>query len=139
MNRLLYNYQLSTVHYQLQWHHAWVETKLSSAELKAAGVRPGSRVVVGKHRKQPFRLGDYIASYTLDNKASVAILPALAEQLPEPAVDVYLVASAKEEVGAIGALYFTQNQPLDAIIALEICPLAGCREAPRHNLRFGVG
>jgi len=123
VNRLLYNYQLSTVHYQLQWHHAWVETKLSSAELKAAGVRPGSRVVVGKHRKQPFRLGDYIASYTLDNKASVAILPALAEQLPEPAVDVYLVASAKEEVGAIGALYFTQNQPLDALIALEICPL----------------
>ncbi|MGL4883626.1 MAG: M42 family peptidase, partial [Waterburya sp.] len=31
---------------------------------------------------------------------------------------------AKEEVGAIGALYFTQNQTLDALIALEICPLA---------------
>jgi putative aminopeptidase FrvX len=35
-----------------------------------------------------------------------------------------LVASAKEEVGAIGALYFTQNQRLDALIALEICPLS---------------
>jgi putative aminopeptidase FrvX len=54
----------------------------------------------------------------------VAILLALAQQLKTPVVDTYLVASAKEEVGAIGALYFTQNQRLDALIALEICPLS---------------
>ncbi|MFM2312609.1 MAG: hypothetical protein RLZZ04_1885 [Cyanobacteriota bacterium] len=108
----------------LMWEDAWVETKCSLAELTSFGVRPGTRVVVGKHRKQPFRLKDYIASYTLDNKASVAILLALAEQVTKPAVDVYLVASAKEEVGAIGALYFTQNQTLESLIALEICPLA---------------
>jgi putative aminopeptidase FrvX len=108
----------------LRWEDAWVETKLSATELAEVGVRPGSRVVVGKHRKRPIRLKDYIASYTLDNKASVAILLALAEDLREPVVDVYLVASAKEEVGAIGALYFTQNHRLDALIALEICPLS---------------
>ncbi|HHP7230611.1 MAG TPA: M42 family peptidase [Xenococcaceae cyanobacterium] len=106
------------------WEDGWIETKCTLAELAAAGVRPGTRVLVGKHRKQPFRLKDYIASYTLDNKASVAILLALAENLQQPAKDVYLVASAKEEVGAIGALYFTQNQALEALIALEICPLA---------------
>lgn len=116
----------------LQWEDAWVDTKCSTTELEAAGVHPGSRVVVGKHRKRPIRLKDYIASYTLDNKASVAILLALAEQLKEPVVDVYLVASAKEEVGAIGALYFTQNQSLDALIALEICPLA-----PEYPIRAG--
>lgn len=108
----------------LLWENAWVVTKCTQTELAAAGIRPGSRVVVGKHRKQPFRLKDYIASYTLDNKASVAILLALAESLKDPIVDVYLVASAKEEVGAIGALYFTQNHNLDALIALEICPLS---------------
>lgn len=108
----------------LKWENAWIETKCTAAELAEAGIRPGTRMVVGKHRKQPLRLKDWIASYTLDNKASVAILLALAEYLTEPAVDVYLVASAKEEVGAIGALYFTQRQPLDALIALEICPLA---------------
>lgn len=106
------------------WEDCWVETKSTLEELEQAGIRPGSRVLVGKHRKKPFRLKDYIASYTLDNKASVAILLALAEHLKQPAVDVYLVASAKEEVGAIGALYFTQNQTLDALIALEICPLS---------------
>jgi len=108
----------------LKWENVWIETKCTAEELAEAGIRPGTRMVVGKHRKQPIRLKDWIASYTLDNKASVAILLGLAECLKEPAVNVYLVASAKEEVGAIGALYFTQRQPLDALIALEICPLA---------------
>lgn len=108
----------------LTWQNAWIETKCTVEELNTFGVRPGTRVVIGKHRKQPFRLKDYIASYTLDNKASVAILLALADKIVNPPVDIYLVASAKEEVGAIGALYFTQNQKLDALIALEICPLA---------------
>ncbi|MEL6232594.1 MAG: M42 family peptidase [Cyanobacteria bacterium J06627_3] len=108
----------------VHWETAWVETKLSTAELVQAGIRAGTRMVVGKHRKRPFRLGDYIASYTLDNKASVAILLGLAEQVKTPPVDVYLVASAKEEVGAIGALYFSQRQRLSRLIALEICPLA---------------
>jgi len=108
----------------LHWEDAWIETLCPIEELEAAGVRPGTRMVIGKHRKRPFRLNDYVASYTLDNKASVAILLALAETLRQPAVDIYLVASAKEEVGAVGALYFTQNQTLDALIALEIAPLA---------------
>ncbi|MBW4574915.1 MAG: M42 family peptidase [Aphanothece sp. CMT-3BRIN-NPC111] len=108
----------------VRWENAWIETKCTPEELEEAGIRPGTRMVVGKHRKRPLRLKDYIASYTLDNKASVAILLALAEQLKTPAVDTYLVASAKEEVGAIGALYFTQNHRLDALIALEVCPLS---------------
>ncbi|MBX2865111.1 MAG: M28 family peptidase [Leptolyngbyaceae cyanobacterium MAG.088] len=112
----------------VRWETAWVETKLSTPELVQAGIRAGTRMIVGKHRKRPFRLGEHIASYTLDNKASVAILLALAEQIKNPSVDVYLVASAKEEVGAIGALFFSQRQKLSRLIALEICPLS--REYP---------
>ncbi|MBW4449360.1 MAG: M42 family peptidase [Spirirestis rafaelensis WJT71-NPBG6] len=108
----------------VKWENAWIETKCRAEELEAAGIRPGTRMVIGKHRKHPVRLKNHIASYTLDNKASVAILLALAERVKQPAVDVYLVASAKEEVGAIGALFFSQNQQLDAMIALEICPLS---------------
>lgn len=116
----------------VRWQDAWVETKCTPQELEGAGVRPGTRMVVGKHRKRPFRMGDYIASYTLDNKASVAILLALAETVKEPPGDIYLVASAKEEVGAIGALYFTNRQRLSALIALEICPLA-----PEYPIKDG--
>ncbi|MFP4320012.1 MAG: M42 family metallopeptidase [Phormidium sp.] len=108
----------------VKWQNAWVETKQSPAELAALGIRPGTRVVVGKHRKRPLRLQDYIASYALDNKASLAILLELAARLKRPPVTVYLVASAKEEVGALGALYFSNHNLLDALIALEICPLA---------------
>lgn len=143
----------------VRWEDAWIETKRSAEELREAGIRPGTRVVIGKHRKAPFRLQDYVASYTLDNKASLAILLELAARVSQPSVDVYLVASAKEEVGAIGALYFTQHftssliqrvvqteklllqapespepgaawrsllqaAPLEALIALEICPLS---------------
>ncbi len=106
------------------WETAWVETKQSPEVLAAAGIRPGTRMVIGKHRKAPLRLGDYIASYTLDNKASVAILLALAQRLVKPAVSLYLVFSAKEELGAIGALYFSHRTRLEALIALEICPLS---------------
>jgi putative aminopeptidase FrvX len=108
----------------VRWENAWIETKCTLEELDLAGVRPGTRIVVGKHRKRPLRLKDYIASYTLDNKASLAILLALAKNLTQPIYDTYLVASAKEEVGAVGALYFSGKQRLDALIALEICPLA---------------
>lgn len=112
----------------VEWPMAWVETKRSATELDILGIRPGTRMVVGKHRKQPFKMGAHIASYTLDNKASLAILLALAETIKSPPIDIYLVASAKEEVGAIGALYFTQRTKIDQLIALEICPLS--REYP---------
>jgi putative aminopeptidase FrvX len=108
----------------VRWENAWIETKCTLEELAIAGVRPGTRMVVGKHRKRSFRMKDYIASYTLDNKASIAILLTLAKTLKDPRVDTYLIASAKEEVGAIGALYFTNRHRLDALIALEICPLS---------------
>ena len=83
----------------VRWEDAWIETKCTPEELELAGIRPGTRIVVGKHRKRPIRLKDYIASYTLDNKASLAILLALAKNLKQPVYDTYLVASAKEEVG----------------------------------------
>jgi putative aminopeptidase FrvX len=106
----------------LKWESVWIDTKLTQVELADAGIRPGTRMVIGKHRKAPFRLGDFIASYTLDNKASLAILLSLSERLKTPSVDVYLVMTSKEEVGAIGGMYFTQMHKLEAMIALEICP-----------------
>lgn len=108
----------------VRWEDAWIETKLSLEELTQAGVRPGTRMVIGRHRKAPFRIRDHIASYALDNRASLAILLELAGRLRKPAPRICLLASAKEEVGAVGALYFTRNRKVDALIALEVCPIA---------------
>jgi putative aminopeptidase FrvX len=92
--------------------------------LEERGIRVGSRTVIARERKRPLRLGGHVASYTLDNKASIAIMLELARRLDNPASNVLLVASTKEEVGAVGALYLTQHQQVDALIALEIIPLA---------------
>ena len=107
----------------LKWENAWIETKQTTDDLRRAGIRPGTRGVVGRHRKRPFLLGsDHIASYALDNRASLAILTLLAEHLKQPRYHVLLAATANEEVGAIGAQYFTFAQRPDVLIALEICP-----------------
>jgi putative aminopeptidase FrvX len=105
-----------------RWETVWIDAKLSHRQLAEAGIRPGTRLVVGKHRKTPFRMGDYIAGYALDNKAAVAVLLLLAESLKAPGPDLSLVFSAKEEVGGIGALYFTRRNRIDELIALEIAP-----------------
>lgn len=89
----------------VRWSDAWVETKRTPAELDAAGIRPGVPMVIGRHRKAPFRMKDYIASYALDDKASLAILLELAKRLRTPRQDIYLVATTREEVSASGALY----------------------------------
>jgi len=108
----------------VHWHDAWIETKCSLTELQLAGIRPGTRMVVGEHRKKPFRLKNHIASYGLDNKASLAVLLVLAETLKRPAYDTYLLATTREEVGASGILYFTRRHEVTDLIALDICPLA---------------
>ncbi len=108
----------------LTWDDAWVETFRTSEELAAQGVQPGTRVVIGKHRKRPLRMGDRVASYTLDNKASVAVLLLLAETLFQPRIHTYLVFSAREEIGCLGALHYTLHQKPDELIALEVAPVA---------------
>lgn len=117
----------------LRWTNAWIETKRSPEDLEEAGIHPGTRMVIGRHRKTPFRMGDYIASYTLDNKASLAVLLELARRLDKPHPELYLIATAKEEVGSLGALYFTQRHEVDALIALEIAPIA-----PEYCIKDGT-
>jgi putative aminopeptidase FrvX len=108
----------------LKWEQVWVETFLSREELTAAGIQPGTRVVIGRHRKQPLRIGDRVASYALDNKAALALLIQLADLGLKPRWDTYFVCSAQEEIGALGALYFTQRTQIDELIALEVAPVA---------------
>lgn len=105
-----------------RWDTVWLDARMSKSKLENAGVRPGTRMVIGRHRKAPFRMGDYIASYALDNKAAVAILLLLAEAIKTPAADLEMVFTAQEEVGAIGALYYTHQKRVDELIAVEIAP-----------------
>jgi len=109
------------------WKDAWVETKLPAAELDAAGVRPGSRVVLSAARKRPMRLGPegvYVAGYALDDKAAVAALLELAGRIRAPRRTVELVFTAREEIGCHGALYYAAHTEVESLVALEVAPVA---------------
>ena len=111
----------------LLWKDAWVETKLSTDDLAAAGIRAGSRVVPSAARKRPIRLGaqgEYVAGHALDDKASVAGLIELAGRLRQPRVDVELVFTAREEIGCHGALHYAAHTEVEALVALEVSPVA---------------
>jgi putative aminopeptidase FrvX len=116
----------------LTWEMVWVETKRTQEELEALGVHIGSKAVVGRHRKRPFILSngsperEYLCGYGLDCKVAVAILIAVLQDLTQtsPPVDVYLIASAAEEVGVLGAAYAARTLPIETLIAVEVGPVA---------------
>jgi len=111
----------------VKWKDAWIETKLSSEALDAAGVTAGSRVVAARSRKQAVRLGDqgeYVASYALDDKVAVAMLLELAARVQAPSRPVDLVFTAREEVGCQGSQYYARRTDAEVMVALEVVPVA---------------
>ncbi|HEX3332584.1 MAG TPA: M20/M25/M40 family metallo-hydrolase [Gaiellales bacterium] len=111
----------------VRWRDAWVETKLTPEELAEAGVRAGSRVVPSAARKRPIRLGrdgEYVASYAIDDKASVAGLVELAARVKTPRHPVELVFTAREEIGCHGARWYATRSEAEAAVAFEVTPVA---------------
>jgi putative aminopeptidase FrvX len=110
----------------LSWDMMWVETKLDRAGLARAGVRVGSKLVIARPRKTGWRMGDYLGAYNLDCRAGLAILIEVAWQLRQepPPQDVYLVASAEEELGGMGAVYSLGQLPACTAVAVDIAPAA---------------
>jgi putative aminopeptidase FrvX len=109
------------------WHEAWAETKRSPAELAEAGVRPGTRAVLPASRRAPTRLGAdgaFVAAPNLDNRLACAVLVALAESLHDPAGNVELVFTSREETGAMGARYYGRTTDVDRLVAVEVAPTA---------------
>jgi putative aminopeptidase FrvX len=111
----------------VRWRDAWVETKLTPEALAEAGVRAGSRVVPSAARKRPIRLGpdgEYVASYAIDDKASVAGLLELAARVKAPRHPVELVFTAREEIGCHGARWYETRSDAEAAVAFEVTPVA---------------
>ena len=111
----------------VHWRDVWAETKRSPDELAAAGVRPGTRAVLAANRRVPTRLGAdgaFIAAPNLDDRVACAVLILLAESLRDPAGDVELVFTSREETGAMGARYYGRTAEVDRLVAVEVAPTA---------------
>lgn len=109
------------------WDVVYVNCGLRGPELEAAGVRLGDRALPGRRRKTPMPLGpDAICGYALDDKAGVAILLLVAEFLRAnpPRHDVVIAFTSCEESGCSGGSYLARSRPLDALVAVEIAPIA---------------
>ena len=55
------------------WDLVYITTRKTPKELALAGVHPGTRVVIARSRRALYLFQDCLASYFLDNRASIAI------------------------------------------------------------------
>lgn len=111
----------------VQWQDVHVVTRCSPEELKAHGVRPGSRVVLARHWRQPFRVRDCVAAHFLDDRAPMAAVLLAAQQIGERraslAQDAWFVFTTLEEESNAGAMYAASRLPGDTTLAVEVGPV----------------
>jgi len=108
----------------LDWDMCEVITGWSEPELRRAGVRPGTRVVVHPNRRTLHPIGDLISGYFLDDRADLVSWLLSLEALKDSGANVLFAATAAEEVGGEGALFVMQSKgPFDVCIALELSPI----------------
>jgi putative aminopeptidase FrvX len=113
----------------LTWDLVRIFTGLTAQELYQRGIHVGSRAVVARERKGLQRVGDYVASFALDDRMGcVAMIAALRElaRTTEPGgrPDLYFVATHGEEIGFLGAMRAAQLLRPDVCIALDTSPVA---------------
>jgi len=113
----------------VDWPQVRVFTRLGTAELAAAGVHPGTRVVIGQAARQFVEIQDCVAGRFMDDRAPLAAMVAAAAQLAaarrRPAADVYLVGTCGEELGNGPAPFSAGSLGAGISLALEVGPVAG--------------
>ena len=111
----------------VHWNDIHVITRSSPPVLRTQGVRPGTRVVLSRHWREPFRVGDAIAAHFLDDRAPLAAIIDAAQQLShrrdELACDVYFVFTTSEEESNAGAMFASASLPGETTVAVEVGPV----------------
>ncbi|MEM7034281.1 MAG: hypothetical protein AAF629_32360 [Chloroflexota bacterium] len=112
----------------LTWDLVTLFTGLTALELAEKGVHVGSRAVVARERKAVQHLGDYVASYALDDRMGlVSLIAALKEMAqksdPVQRADLYFVACHGEEIGMLGALRAAHTLQPNIVVALDTSPV----------------
>ncbi|CAN5546333.1 M42 family metallopeptidase [soil metagenome] len=105
----------------LEWPHAMVVTGRAPYDLMEAGVRPGSRVVVAKPRRQLWNVGSLVCGHFLDDRADLLSMLLTIEKIGLPE-GVLFAATASEEVGGEGGLWILNRTMPEVCIALELGP-----------------
>jgi putative aminopeptidase FrvX len=116
---------------QIKWEDVRILTGLTPAQLRQAGVRPGSTAVPARSRCGPVLLGDeedpLVAAWTFDDRMGVVALLRLLEALRgegiTPAVPTLVCFTVHEEGGCHGAKVLAQRERPEVFIAIDGCPM----------------
>ena len=115
----------------VSWDDVRIITGLSPADLKEAGVRPGSCAVPVRERRGPLVFGDpsdpLVGAWTFDDRMGVVALLStlhnMRDQGVRPRQPSIFAFTVREEEGAYGAKALAQRESPDAFIAIDGCPM----------------
>ncbi|ESR27399.1 hypothetical protein [Lutibaculum baratangense] len=112
----------------VDWGDVFVLTGLTPEELGAAGVHPGTRVVLSRVERHLVEVGKCLGAHFMDDRAlllsGIIAMRRLRERRSELNRDVYYVCSVKEEVTNSGAQFAAHSLPGNQMIAIEVGPVA---------------
>jgi putative aminopeptidase FrvX len=115
----------------IEWSHVRILTGLTSTQLAAAGIRPGSAGVPVREVCGPYVFGDpadpLVAAWTFDDRMGVVALLRLLETLKQenlqPQHPTLVAFTTGEEVGGAGAKVVAHNEKPAVFIAVDGCPM----------------
>lgn len=115
----------------LTWSHCHLLTGLSTAELRAAGVRVGTCAVPVSSVRGPHLFGPtedpLVSAWLLDNRGGTLSLLRLLEKIKEcnlqPTRPLYICFMVQEEGGLLGAKGWAHRQPVETFIAVDSSPI----------------
>lgn len=115
----------------IDWPDVRILTGLTSAQLQAAGVRPGSAAVPIRSICGPIVFGNpadpLVGAWTFDDRMGVVALLRLLETLKEqnlqPQRPTLVAFTTGEEVGGLGAKVLAHREKPETFIAVDGCPM----------------
>lgn len=115
----------------IEWSDVRILTGLTSAELSAAGIRPGSAGVPVRDICGPLILGSaadpLVAAWTFDDRMGVVallrLLAILRETGQQPQRPTLVAFTTGEEVGGLGAKVVAAREQPETFIAIDGCPM----------------
>lgn len=110
------------------WQEVFVITGKSREALRAAGVHPGSRIVLARGERRLIEVGELYGGHFMDDRAlilsGIIATRRLSERRETLRRQVQFVCSSREETTNAGAMYAMRRLPGEEMIALEVGPVA---------------